>query len=392
MGLLKGQLLKVIEWVDATQDTMVYKFPFQPKQEIMMGSQLIVRESQVCIFLSSGKMADVFPPGRYKLDTGNMPVLTKLMSWKYGFNSPFKCDVYYVNTKQFINQKWGTSNPIMMRDPDFGMVRFRAFGTYSFRVSDAPKFFREVAGTLPSYKITSLTDQLKSILISGIGEAVAALKVSALDLAMQLSRISDDTKRLIAERMNNMGIEMSSMAIENISLPEELEKEMDRHGKLNIARGTMDVEMQRSQMDILKTAAGNSGAGGAMGPMMGVGMGLGMGRGMGNAMGGMVNNAMQPQQVQPKPPSSPKAPPPAAPQIKCACGATNPETAKFCNNCGAKVLANVKCPACGHEVKAGAKFCPDCGGKMDGGPAKCADCGHELKPGAKFCPDCGKKV
>lgn len=134
-NFLKSQLIEVIEWTDSSSDTMVYQFPVQNK-EIKMGAQLTVRESQAAVFINEGQIADVFSPGRYQLDTQNLPVLTKLKSWKYGFNSPFKSEVYFVNTKQFTHQKWGTSNPVMMRDQDFGMLRFRAFGTYSFRVVD----------------------------------------------------------------------------------------------------------------------------------------------------------------------------------------------------------------------------------------------------------------
>ncbi|MDR1094057.1 MAG: SPFH domain-containing protein [Clostridiales bacterium] len=368
MGLFTGQLLKVIEWSDATQDTMVYKFPMPEKAEIMMGSQLIVRESQVCIFLSSGKMADVFPPGRYKLDTGNMPLLTKLMSWKYGFNSPFKCDVYYVNTKQFINQKWGTANPIMMRDQDFGMVRFRAFGTYSFQVDDAAKFFREVAGTLPSYKIASLSDQLKSILISGIGEAVAASSIPALDLSMQLSRLTRDTNGLILERFSGMGIKLSSMAIENISLPEEVEKAMDKRTSMG-ALGDVNRYTAFQAADSMRDIAANAHKtqGGMMNNIPAMGMGLGTGFAMTNMYAGGIQQSVD-QGKAAAAQQSAQAQQQAAPKqntVKCAvCGEENPAAAKFCCNCGGKMAQSAFCPECGAKVTAGAKFCPECGKKI----------------------------
>jgi membrane protease subunit (stomatin/prohibitin family) len=383
MGLFKGQLLKVIEWIDSSQDTMVYKFPMAEKTEIMMGSQLIVRPSQLAIFVSGGKIADVFEPGRFKLDTGNMPVLTKLMSWKYGFNSPFKCDVYFVNTKQFINQKWGTANPIMMRDQDFGMVRFRAFGTYAFRVFDAVKFFKDISGTLPSYKIASLTDQLKSIIISGIGEAVAASNIPALDLSMQLSRLGDDTNRLVMTRFANMGIELSSMAIESISLPPEVEAALDKRtsmGALGDVNRYTAFQAADSMRDIAQNA--HKGEGGGMNiPAMGMGLGTGFAltnmfsggiqQSVGEGRAAAAYNAEQDRRQADE--NARRQADEAARRrtdegtSPCPdCKTPNPKGAKFCLNCGAKLAVSTPgvCPKCGHTVKAGAKFCPECGAKL----------------------------
>ncbi|MBR6186141.1 MAG: SPFH domain-containing protein, partial [Clostridia bacterium] len=172
MGLfskLAGQLVDVIEWKDETNDTMVHRYNRNDK-EIMMGAQLTVRESQVAIMVNEGQLADVFGPGRYELKTQNMPILTALKSWKYGFNSPFKAEVYFINTKQFLDQKWGTSNPVMMRDAEFGMVRLRAFGIYSFRVSDPVAFLKEVFGTSALTTVEGVTGQIKRTLVSGLSD------------------------------------------------------------------------------------------------------------------------------------------------------------------------------------------------------------------------------
>ena len=185
MGLfnfIKSQFIDVIEWSDTTTDTMVYCFPVQNK-EIKMGAQLTVRESQAAIFVNEGQVADVFGPGRYELSTQNMPVLTKLKSWKYGFDSPFKADVYFVNTKQFTDQKWGTSNPIMMRDREFGIIRLRAFGIFSFRVSEPVVFLKEIFGTNQVFDTDSITGQLKRSLISGISDLLGETNIAAIDLA-----------------------------------------------------------------------------------------------------------------------------------------------------------------------------------------------------------------
>ena len=165
-NIVRGQLIDVIEWTDSTNNTIVHKYDMNGK-EIMMGAQLTVRESQVAIFVNEGKLADVFQPGRYELSTANMPVMTALKAWKFGFNSPFKSDVYFVNTKQFLDCKWGTTNPVMMRDAEFGMIRLRAFGAYSFRVADPEVFLREVFGTSSEYTVQDVEGQLKRTLVSG---------------------------------------------------------------------------------------------------------------------------------------------------------------------------------------------------------------------------------
>ena len=173
---------------------MVYRFPVQ-NNEIKMGAELTVRESQVAIFVNEGEIADVFGPGRHLLYTQNMPILTKLKSWKYGFDSPFKAEVYFVNTKQFVNQKWGTSNPIMMRDSEFGMIRLRGYGIYSYRVSEPVVFLKELFGTNASYDTSSIEDQLKKMVLSGLTDLFAESKIAALDLAMHYDELSEQRQR-----------------------------------------------------------------------------------------------------------------------------------------------------------------------------------------------------
>ena len=175
LNMIKGQLIDVIEWTDNTGTTMVHKYDMNGK-EIMMGAQLTVRESQVAIFVNEGQLADVFEPGRYELSTSNMPIMTALKSWKYGFNSPFKSDVYFVNTKQFLDMKWGTSNPVMMRDAEFGMIRLRAFGIYSFKVLDPTVFLKEVFGTAALFTVDAVEGQIKRTLVSGLSDAIAEIK------------------------------------------------------------------------------------------------------------------------------------------------------------------------------------------------------------------------
>ena len=221
--ILKGQLIDVIEWTDSSNDTMVYKYNMNGK-EIMMGAQLTVRESQVAVFVNEGQIADMFAPGRYELQTSNMPIMTALKSWKFGFNSPFKADVYFINTKQFLDRKWGTSNPVMMRDAEFGMIRLRAFGIYSFRVTDAETFLKECFGTSALYKTEGVEGQIKRTLVSGLSDAIAESKIPALDLAANYDELSQYAMTGINAKLAELGLGLASFVIENISLPEEVRR------------------------------------------------------------------------------------------------------------------------------------------------------------------------
>ena len=203
MGILdifKSQLIDVIEWKDSSANTMVYRYDRGGK-EIMMGAQLTVRESQVAVMVNEGQIADVFTPGRYELSTQNMPIMTALQSWKFGFNSPFKAEVYFINTKQFLDLKWGTANPVMMRDAEFGMVRLRAHGIYSFRVADPVVFLKEVFGTSAYMTVDGVEGQVKRTLVSGLSDAIAQSKIPALDLAANYDELSQYALKMLAPRI-----------------------------------------------------------------------------------------------------------------------------------------------------------------------------------------------
>src|SRR5947207_4026501 len=213
MGILdrlspSAQFIEVIEWLDDSSDTMLYRFPVRD-QEIKNGAQLIVRESQAAVFVHEGQIADVFGPGRYSVDGGNTPILSKLGAWKYGFNSPFKSEVYFVNTKQFTDLKWGTSNPVMMRDTDFGMVRLRAFGIYSVRVSDPQAFIKEIAGTNAHFVTEDIEGQLKRTLVSGLSDALAESKIAALDLASNYDELGKFTRTNLTDDFKSFGLELT---------------------------------------------------------------------------------------------------------------------------------------------------------------------------------------
>src|SRR5215813_15303594 len=208
MGILdamRTQFIEVIEWLDNSGNTMIYRFPVHD-QEIKNGARLTVRESQAAIFVHEGQIADVFPPGLYTIDGGNTPILTKLGAWKYGFNSPFKAEVYFVNTKQFTDLKWGTPNPVMMRDTDFGMVRLRAFGIYSMRVKDPAAFVKEIAGTKARFETEDIEGQLKRTLVSGFSDALGESKIAALDLASNYDELGKFSKQKLQDEFKTLGL------------------------------------------------------------------------------------------------------------------------------------------------------------------------------------------
>ncbi len=296
MGLfdaLRTQFIEVVQWLDESADTLVYRFPVHG-QEIKMGAQLTVRENQVALFINEGQAAaDLFTPGRYQLSTQNLPILTKLRSWKYGFESPFKAEVYFFNTRLFTDLKWGTSNPVMMRDADFGMIRLRAFGTYAMRIADAKVFFKSIVGTRGLTTTEDILGQLRSTILSKLSDAIAEAHIAALDLASQYNELSAVAIKVLQPEFGAYGLELSRFFIENISLPEEVEAAIDQRTKLGVLGDRMQQYTQLQTADAIKAAAANPGG------IAGAGAGLGAGLAIGGAMGQAFNtNAPAP------PPSS----------------------------------------------------------------------------------------
>lgn len=333
-------LLKIVEWKeDYTNDTIVYRLNLKDDY-ITRGSKLIVREGQAAIFCDKGRMADVFLPGTYKLDTDNVPLLTKLMSWKYGFQSPFKSDIYFVSTRQFTNLKWGTSNPILVNDVKYGPLRIRAFGTYSFKVEDPYIFMQELSGTLPVFRTKDITDWLRSMVVKQMSDCIGESKIPVLDMAGNLVELGNFVCKDLKDDFAKMGLVIGAFNFENFSLPENVEKALDESASLGFYRQNMDIYKAKTEADALKEAAKNPG-------MAGQTMGAGIGFGMGMNMAKMYNES------------------------------TN------------KTDELIKCPSCSVMIAPTSKFCPECGKKI---VTKCPKCGKDFKPGTKFCPECGEKI
>ena len=342
-------ILKNIDWLDNSKNTIVYKYPMGTNQ-VNRGSVLTVRESQVAVFMYKGKVADIYEPGFYKLDTDNMPIITQLLSWKYGFETPFKADIFFVNTKQFTNQKWGTTNPILVRDKDYGAVHIRGFGTYSFKVDDAKTFLTNLSGTNSGYETNDINDYFKSLIVSKLTDTIGENKIPVLDMAGNLTELSNAVQNGLQNSFKEIGVELTKFTFENFSLPEQIEKAINKNATLNIYKNNMDTYTQVETLEAMKNAASNPGG---MGGQFGAGLGLSMGMNMANNFNNNINKTQQ-----------------AYNNVK------KDNDFMFCSNCGAKVNKN-------------AKFCSECGTKLNN---TCPNCGATVKDGAKFCSECGERL
>jgi excisionase family DNA binding protein len=272
MDFIKGELIDIIEWTDDSRDTLSYRFPDDDKA-IKNGAQLIVRESQTVQFVYLGEFGDTFGPGKHTLTTDNIPVLTRLKSWKYGFNSPFKADVYYVMTRLFTGNKWGTSNPIMLRDNDFGVVRARAFGTYDFKITDVKTFLREVAGSDHNFRLDEFADTMRSRIVSIFTDALATAKVPVLDVAARYTELGDALLPLINPAVSGKyGLELASFIVENVSVPPEVEEAIDKRSSM-AAIGNLNDYVKYQMGKGLEKGQGGAGPAGTAAELA-VGFGL----------------------------------------------------------------------------------------------------------------------
>ncbi|MET9142797.1 SPFH domain-containing protein [Streptomyces sp. SAT1] len=272
MDRIRGEFIDIIEWTDDGRDTIVWRFP-RYENEIKMGARLVVRESQVAVFVNEGRLADVYQPGTYTLTTQNMPVLSTLKGWKHGFESPFKAEVYFVTTRQFTDFKWGTQNPVILRDADFGMVRVRAFGTFAAKVVDAAALLRELVGTDPQFRTEEVGEHLRQLIVSKLGSALGSSGVPLLDLAARQDGIGRQLAEALTLELSSTGIAIPRFYIENISVPPEIEAAIDTRSRMTIT-GNLDDYAKLQAADAIPIAAANPGTGGeALG--LGVGMALG---------------------------------------------------------------------------------------------------------------------
>ncbi|MBX9582346.1 MAG: SPFH domain-containing protein, partial [Gemmataceae bacterium] len=287
MGLwdrITGEFIDIIEWTEPSQNEVLsYRFT-RYKNEIKNGAKLIVREGQAAAFVKEGQLADVKLPGTYTLDTNNMPILSTILGWKYGFESPFKAEVYFISTRQWTDQKWGTQNPVMVRDPEFGPVRLRAFGSYAFKVTDPATFLRELVATDPSFEAYEVSNQFRNAIVSRFVDVVGSAKIPVLDLAGNYEKMSKLALDRIGPDLAKMGISLTQFYVENISLPPEVEAALDKRSQMGVL-GNLDQYTKFQTAEAIRDAANNPGG------FAGLGAGIGAGVAVGGQMAGAVAGA-----------------------------------------------------------------------------------------------------
>jgi membrane protease subunit (stomatin/prohibitin family) len=331
MGLrdfIKKQFVDVIHWTETGEGVLAYRYPMQD-MEIQYGAQLTVRESQMALFVNEGKAADAFGPGLYTLETRTLPILTNLQNWDKAFQSPFKSDVYFFSTRIQTNQKWGTPNPITVRDKDFGIVRLRGFGLYSYHIANPLIFHQKVSGTLDLYTVVELDGHLRNTIIGRVSDSFAKSQIPFLDMAGNLGELSQKIGEQLAPTFVDLGLALDSFVVENLSLPEDLQRRLDERIGMNMVGNLRDyTQFQVAQS--MPIAAANEGGGGA---------GLGAGLGAGMVMGKAMADAVTPNPGSAASPSGTNNPsgsssPSAGTKFCTNCGTSIPRTAKFCSECG----------------------------------------------------------
>lgn len=338
------QFIDVIDWTEPEDGILAYRYPMQDR-EIQNGGKLTVRDSQMAVFVNEGQVADVMGPGLYTLNTHTLPILTYLMNWDKAFQSPFKSDVYFFSTRMQTNQRWGTATPITFRDREFGAVRMRGYGIYSYHVGDPKIFYQKLSGSRDMYRVPDLEGQLRNTIISVMTNTFASSNVPFLDLAANQTEMGNRIMEHMKPAFAELGLALDTFVVDNVSLPDELQQMLDQRISMNIV-GDMNKFTQFQVAKSIPIAAANEGGGGIAG--MGVGFGAGM------AMGQQMLNAMQPGGGQ-QPGGTPPQQPPPPPQAPAPGGGGTPAQAgpggetKFCMNCG-------------KHIPRAAKFCPECGG------------------------------
>jgi len=331
---LRKQLIDVIQWTEEGDGVLAHRYPMRD-MEIQYGARLTVRESQMALFVNEGKIADQFGPGLYTLETQTLPLLTNLKHWYTGFESPFKSDVYFFSTRIQTDQRWGTQQPITIRDKDFGMVRLRGFGLYSFHVADPTRFHQKISGTRETYTVADLEGHLRNTIVGQVSDAFAESKIPFLDMAGNLVELGAAISTQITPVFADLGLALDSFVVESLSLPDELQKKLDERIGMNMAGNLRDYTQYQAAQAI-PIAAANEGGGAALGA--GLGAGMAMGRAMTDALNQVASGGDAAQKSSPATPTQlPDHSAPAAEGTKfCTnCGKPIPRAAKFCSECGA---------------------------------------------------------
>ena len=303
---IQGELIDIVEWLESSTDAMAWRFD-RPDNELKNGAKLIVRPGQLALFVEQGTVADVFQPGSHELVTKNLPLLSKLRGWKYGFESPFKAEIVFVSTRQFTSLKWGTKTPVMTRDPELGAIRLRAYGTYALRVRDAESFVRELVGANSSFTVGQIADQIRDMVVARFAELLGEKPIPVLQLAANYRELGELATEKLAAELARFGVELTQLVVESIALPDEVAATLDQKTRLGLLGGDLGTYAQLQAADAIRDAARNTGAGGAGAA---IGVGLGMAQQLAGAAGqAMTANAPAASRTS----AAPQSPPPLAP-------------------------------------------------------------------------------
>ena len=361
LDFLKKQFIDIIQWTEDGDDVLAWRFPMRD-MEIQQGAQLTVRDTQAALFVHQGKTADLFGPGQHTITTQNIPILTDLANWDKMFESPFKSDVYFFSLRLRLNQKWGTSNPITIRDREFGAVRLRAFGIYTFRIASPQVFYQKVSGTRDVYLLGDLEGQLRNTIVAVLTDHFAESQVPFLDMAANQVELGTAVGDKLRPMFADLGLALESFQVQNVSLPDELQKRLDERIGMGLV-GDLGRYTQYQTAQSIPVAAANEG--GVAGAGAGLGAGVAIGQAMSQAIGQSRGGGGEP---------------PAAPATRMGPGGPAPSAG------AASAAAAGTCGACAKPVPSGSRFCPSCGAAQ---AATCPRCNARLDKPSKFCPECG---